>query len=194
MNYLAHIYLSGDDDKIKIGNFIADSVKGKKFLDYPDGIRNGIILHRAIDSYTDVHLLFRQSSHRLFPIYSHYSTVIVDIFYDHFLAANWSNYSSIPLVNYVDDFYVLLEANFELLPQNVKLFLPYMIRDNWLASYASIDGIEKILTQMNRRTKNRSKMNLAIKELELYYEDFENEFLLFFEELKQFASKQILTL
>lgn len=194
MNYLAHIYLSGDDDKIKIGNFIADSVKGKKYLDFPDGIRNGIILHRAIDSYTDVHLLFKQSSHRLFPIYSHYSTVIVDIFYDHFLAANWSKYSTTPLVDYVDDFYSLLNNNFELLPQNVKFFLPYMVRDNWLANYASIDGIEKILFQMNRRTKNRSQMNLAVKELDLYYNQFENEFVKFFEDLQQFTSEKITVL
>lgn len=191
MNYLAHIYLSGDDAEIKIGNFIADSVKGKKYLDFPKGIRNGIILHRAIDSYTDVHLLFRESSHRLFPIYSHYSTVIVDIFYDHFLATNWSKYSTIPLLEYVDDFYSLLNDNFELLPQNVKFFLPYMIKDNWLASYSSIDGIERILSQMNRRTKNRSQMNLAVKELELYYEQFENEFIKFFEDLQQFTSERL---
>lgn len=194
MNYLAHIYLSGEDDELKIGNFIADSVKGKKFEDFPEGIRNGIILHRAIDSYTDVHRLFRKSSHRLFPIYRHYSTVIVDIFYDHFLAASWSRYSEIPLEEYVNQFYGLLNRNRNILPQNVRHFLPYMISDNWLASYATVEGIEKILLQMNRRTNNKSKMNLAITELELYYREFEEEFNFFFEDVQQFTQTRITVL
>ncbi|UJH91270.1 acyl carrier protein phosphodiesterase [Antarcticibacterium sp. 1MA-6-2] len=194
MNYLAHIYLSGENDEIKIGNFIADSVKGKKIINFPEGIRNGIILHRAIDSYTDVHLLFRKSSTRLFPQYRHYSPVIVDVFYDHYLAANWSRYCDTPLKEYVEEFYSLLKRNHELLPNNVKMFLPYMLRDNWLVSYASIEGISKILSQMNQRTKNKSKMDLAVKELELYYEDFEKEFFLFFDDLKQFSSNRILDL
>lgn len=96
MNYLAHIYLSGEDDQLKIGNFIADSVKGRKFIGFPHQVKNGIILHRAIDTYTDSHPVVKKSVHRLFPVYSHYSAVIVDILYDHFLAANWHEYSKTP--------------------------------------------------------------------------------------------------
>ena len=92
MNYLAHIYLSGENDMLKIGNFIADSVKGKKYLDYPVSIQQGITLHRNIDEFTDSHPIVHQSVHRLFDKYSHYSTVIVDILYDHFLAANWQDF------------------------------------------------------------------------------------------------------
>lgn len=80
MNFLAHIYLSAEIDELKIGNFIADSVKGKAYLKFPEMIQNGIILHRGIDSFTDGHPIVRKSTHRLFPFYSHYSGVIVDIF------------------------------------------------------------------------------------------------------------------
>jgi acyl carrier protein phosphodiesterase len=183
MNFLAHIYLSGDDDQLKIGNFIADSVKGKSFIKYPERVQQGIVLHRAIDTYTDAHPIFRKSSQRLFPIYSHYSTVIVDILYDHFLAANWNKYSSIPLEGYVDDFYKLLQNNLEILPKPIQRFLPFMIRDNWLLDYATVEGIGRILAQMNRRTKYRSKMDLAVKELDLYYEDFGEEFKFFFKDV-----------
>ena len=194
MNYLAHIYLSGEDDNLKIGNFIADSIKGKKYLTYPIEIQKGIILHRSIDTFTDSHPTVRKSVYRLFPEYSHYSAVIVDILYDHFLAANWLDYSEIPLEDYVNDFYQLLTNRNSVLPKRVQQFLPYMIKDNWLLSYASIDGIGKILYQMNKRTQNKSRMDLAVKELELYYDLFEAEFRSFFPELELHVAKKITTL
>lgn len=191
MNFLAHIYLSGEDEELIIGNFIADSIKGRKYLDYPKGIQRGIILHRAIDYYTDTHPIVKQSSSRLFENYGHYSGVIVDILYDHFLAKNWREYSEVPLASFVDDFYNLLQENISVLPKNVQQFLPYMIRDNWLLSYATIEGIGRILYQMNERTKKVSKMNFAVVELEEHYEAFENEFSSFFEDLQTFAAEKI---
>lgn len=191
MNYLAHIYLSGEDEQLKIGNFIADSVKGRKFIGFPEKVKNGIILHRAIDTFTDSHPIVKKSIRRLFPVYSHYSAVIVDILYDHFLAANWNDYSRVPLEKYVAEFYELLNENFEILPKKVKEFLPYMIRDNWLLNYATIEGIGKILFQMDQRTKNRSQMQLATTELKLYYSEFEEEFRSFFTDLENFCSEQI---
>ncbi len=191
MNYLAHIYLSGDDPEIKIGNFIADSVKGKNFIHLPERIQKGIVLHRAIDTYTDTHPTVTQSVTRLFDKYSHYSRVIVDILYDHFLAANWEKYCDIPLRIYVEDFYALLNQNYKVLPKRVQQFLPYMIGDNWLYNYSTIEGIGKILWQMNQRTGRKSRMDLAVEELKLYYSEFEEEFFSFFEDLQQFTTEKI---
>ena len=84
MNYLAHIYLSNEEEEITLGNFIADGVKGKKYIQFPSGIQQGILLHRAIDSFTDTHPIVRKSTKRLHKKYGHYSGVIVDILYDHF--------------------------------------------------------------------------------------------------------------
>ncbi len=192
MNFLAHIYLSGEDEGITIGNFIADGIKGKRYQKFPPKIQKGILLHRFIDSYTDSHPTVRHSTARLHKNYSHYSGVIVDILYDHFLAKNWNDYHSKPLAEYVDGFYKMLRTNFEILPTRIQRMMPYMISDNWLLSYASIEGISKILTQMNHRTKNRSKMNLAVLELEEFYSEFETEFTSFFAELIT-ASTQKLT-
>ena len=191
MNYLAHVYLSGDDDNLRIGNFIADSVKGKKFLNFPEPIQKGIVLHRAIDHYTDTHPIVTESVTRLFSRYSHYSRVIVDILYDHFLAKNWNHYSRQPLDKYTEEFYELLRENKTVLPKNVQRFMPYMFRDNWLLSYASIEGISKILDQMNYRTKGKSQMNLAVEELEIFYSEFEDEFTEFFADLITFSSEKI---
>jgi acyl carrier protein phosphodiesterase len=191
MNFLAHIYLSGDNEGVTIGNFIADGIKGKKYLKYPPKIQKGILLHRAIDSYTDSHHIVKQSTKRLHKNYSHYSGVIVDILYDHFLAKNWKNYHDQDLESYVDDFYGMLRSNFEILPSRIQRMMPYMMADNWLLSYATVPGISKILQQMNVRTKGISKMNFAVLELEKYYDEFEKEFTDFFEELRAYSQNKL---
>ena len=194
MNFLAHIYLSGDNELVTIGNFIADGIRGKTYKVYERDIQIGILLHRAIDSFTDAHPIVRQSTKRLHKNYSHYSGVIVDILYDHFLAKNWKNYSSVPLDLYVDSFYDSLERHFEILPARIQRLMPYMISDNWLLSYAKIEGIQSVLEGMNRRTKNKSHMNEAIVELKAYYNEFENEFTRFFEELKDYTDQKLIEL
>jgi len=191
MNFLAHIYLSGDNEQVKIGNFMADSIKGKKYLKYPGDLQKGIVLHRAIDYYTDTHPIFKQSTQKLFSNYGHYSGIIVDIFYDHFLAANWEKYSEVALKEYTLNFYALLENNYEILPTKVKNFMPYMIKDNWLLSYSRIEGIEKVLSGMNIRTGKKSNMHLATKELKEYYEEFENEFFSFFDQAIKYSQQKL---
>lgn len=191
MNFLAHIYLSGDEEEVIIGNFIADGIKGKRYEKYPPQIAKGILLHRGIDTFTDSHPTVHLSTARLHKNYSHYSGVIVDILYDHFLAKNWNKYSEVPLDEYVQDFYKLLRKNFTMLPPRIQKMMPYMIADNWLLSYATVEGISKILAQMNVRTKGVSKMNLAVAELEEYYDEFEAEFTSFFEELIVFSKETL---
>lgn len=191
MNFLAHIYLSGDNELVTIGNFIADGIKGKHYLDYPRDVQIGILLHREIDSFTDAHKTVRLSTKRLHKKYSHYSGVIVDILYDHFLAKNWAKYSDENLKDYVEKFYRSLNDNYEILPSRTRHLMPYMISDNWLLSYAQIEGIAKALEGMNRRTKNRSKMHLAVQDLQEFYDEFEDEFTDFFNELIDFAQQKL---
>lgn len=192
MNYLAHIYLSGDNDLLKIGNFMADGIRGKAFENYPSEIRKGILLHRAIDTFTDAHPVFRQSTKRLHPSFHHYSGVIVDVFYDHFLSKNWMKYSKISLFDFVSLFYQSLHNNYDVLTPKTQALMPYMITNNWLVSYQTIDGIEKILTQMDNRLKNSSGMRHAIPHLKENYEAFENEFTLFFDEVITFVAIELL--
>ena len=194
MNYLAHIYLSNENEGITIGNFIADEIKGKKYTAFPKEIQKGILLHRGIDSFTDFHPTVRLSTKRLHKNYGHYSGVIVDILYDHFLAKNWNNYHEQPLEEYIEKFYELLRNSFNILTPRIKRMMSYMISDNWLLSYATVEGISKVLIKMNRRTNNTSNMNFTVIELEEYYKEFENEFTSFFEELRIFSNHKIIEL
>ncbi|MFN3753661.1 ACP phosphodiesterase [Flavobacterium sp.] len=191
MNFLAHIYLSGDNDLLKIGNFMADSIRGHGYDNYPTEIRKGILLHRSIDSFTDMHPIYRQSKHRLHEKYGHYSGVIMDIFYDHFLAKNWCQYSEVKLEEYAQDFYLLLKENYDILTERAKGMMPYMIGRNWLVSYASIEGLQMIMFQMDYRTKHRVAMDESIVELKQFYTEFENEFTLYFEELKAHCASKL---
>jgi acyl carrier protein phosphodiesterase len=194
MNFLAHIYLSGDSDLIKIGNFMADGVRGNKHLELHSEIQKGIILHRTIDTYTDAHPIFRKSTKRLHANYHHFSGVIVDVFYDHFLAKNWSLYSDEKLENYVANFYDSLGTHHDLLTEKAQMMKPYMIQQNWLLSYQTIDGIEKILSQMDNRIKRESNMRFSVQELRLFYKEFEDDFTTFFNELRIHSSEKLLSL
>ena len=194
MNFLAHIYLSGDNDLMKIGNFMADGIHGKHFDVFPIDIQKGIVLHRAIDTFTDAHPIFRQSTKRLHANYHHYSGIIVDIFYDHFLAKKWSTYSDEKLAIFTERFYQSLHENYKSLTERTQKMMPYMINHNWLLSYQTIEGIEIILAKMDTRMKSESNMRFSVAELRTYYSEFETEFTSFFEELIAFSNQKIQTL
>lgn len=186
MNFLAHLYLAKNPQG-QIGNFIADAIKGKQYRHLPLKIQKGIIHHRAIDTYTDQHPIVRRSKQRLNPKYRHFKGVIIDIFYDHFLAKNWHQYSSISLEKFSQEHYQLLENNFDILPKKTQHLLPYMKEQNWLYNYRSMEGISQILWGMNKRTKGISQMDLAQEDLKNNYLEFEEDFTQFFKELIQYS-------
>lgn len=173
---------------------MADGIRGKQFENFHSEIQKGVVLHRAIDTYTDAHHFFRQSTKRLHKNYHHYSGVIVDVFYDHFLAKNWKNYSDEELEVYVARFYKSLHDNHTILTDKTKSIMPYMIEQNWLVSYQNIGGIERILTQMDRRLNNDSNLRFSVNELQIYYSEFEAEFTDFFKEVQHYSKQKLLTL
>ncbi len=189
MNYLAHIYLSGNDDLVKIGNFIGDYIKGRRYLEYDDPrIRKGIILHRNIDSFTDHNETARKMKSFLVADYSKYAGIIVDIFYDHFLAINWDKYANISLEDFINHFYHLLKTHEEMLPAPVQKFLPKMIRHNRLLSYKHIEGIENALNVMVKRTSLPDKTQKAKEILNYYYYEMESNFNSFFPQIIDYVN------
>ena len=188
MNFLAHLYLSGDHPKIMIGNFIGDFVKGRNFdAHYEPAIAKGIELHRMIDVFTDTHDTVQQSKNRLRAKYRHYAGVIVDVFYDHFLAKNWDLYHPSALAVFAQHAYQTMDDHKPVLPEDVLRMLPYMKKDNWLVNYGSLYGIEQSLNGLARRTRYESNMEQAIVDLKESYTAFDTEFQSFFPELKSYA-------
>ncbi|RAV99899.1 acyl carrier protein phosphodiesterase [Pseudochryseolinea flava] len=192
MNFLAHLYLSGNNSKILVGNFIGDFVKGRHVYDhYERDIARGIEIHRAIDLYTDTHPVVSESKQRLRPVYRHYSSVIVDVFYDHYLAANWEKFHPQPLTLFAEESYNTISSFDSILPENVKHMLPYMIRGNWLVNYAGLEGIQRALTGMARRTKYNSRMDEAVNDLREHYQAFKKEFKEFLPLLKAHVDQML---
>ena len=163
-------------------------MKGSRYAEYEEGVAKGIVLHREIDRYTDTHPVVSQSKDRLRGKYRHYSGVIIDMFYDHFLAVNFKDYHHLTLEEFAADHYARLEAFLPQMPEKAQHMFPYMMRGNWLVGYGKVEGIHRALTGMSRRTRFDSRMDEAVQELVKYYDDFENEFKRFFVEMEEHIS------
>jgi acyl carrier protein phosphodiesterase len=190
MNFLAHTYLSGTSDELRIGNFIGDHVKGHDYEKFPPGIKQGILMHRDIDSFTDNHPIVRQSKSYFLTRYHKFSGVIIDIFYDHFLANEWDKHSDISLHDFVGHVNEILITYSDYLPMGVRQVVPYFISDNWFETYATIDGMAKILKRMSKNTSLPYEDNHAISVLRNRYDTLKSEFNEFFPQIMDFVQKK----
>ena len=190
MNYLAHLYLSGDSEKLLVGNFIGDYVKGNQYLQYPDGIAQGILVHRRIDTFTDQHPKHRKAKRYFREDFGHYSGIIIDFVYDHFLASNWSEYSEISLRWFAKHVHSVLLSHFTELPIRVQGFLPFLIQNKRLESYASVDGIIQSIQIMGKYSSLPAKSELAKKILLENYTDLEDNFTAFMQDAITFINNE----
>ncbi|MEL7585516.1 MAG: ACP phosphodiesterase [Prolixibacteraceae bacterium] len=189
MNFLAHVYLSGQSDGILVGNFIGDSVKGKKYLEFPPEIQQGILIHRQIDSFTDNHPVVRECARHFSVPYGRYAGIVTDVVFDHFLAKYWGNWHAETLPAFVRRVHAILFSNFGHLPAEVKRFLPFFVAHRRLESYACLDGISETLSIMGKRTTLPDEADQAMRVL---YEEFfqiKAAFDLFFPELIAFVEQ-----
>ncbi len=187
MNFLAHAHLSGKNNDLMVGNFIADAVKGNASLKYSGDILKGITLHRQIDTFTDAHRLHRQSRNLIREDFGKFSGIVVDIYYDHFLAGNWHVYSEEPLGNFTSWVYKELSKRWMIVPGHTKRILPFMISQNWLLNYANFKGLENVFNGMDRRTHYISGMQNAVGVLKKNYQPLQDDFTAFYAELIQYV-------
>lgn len=190
MNYLAHLYLSKDDKELMLGNFIADMVTKKDRQSLSKPVNKGIELHYKIDELTDHHPIVRHSRSFFFPSFRHYSRVIIDVLYDHYLAKNWNYYHSSSLSDYVDDFYGYIKAHQQDLPERVQRVVPVMIKYDWLYNYSSMDGIIEILRQMSNRIDDGTQMDECLPIFRENYNLLEKDFTAFFHDLQIQINKE----
>lgn len=183
MNYLAHLFLADGSTESLLGALLGDFVKGSLRDRYTEGIRRGIELHRKVDTFTDSHEIVRQSKNRISPVRRRFAGIIVDVFYDHFLAKNWHEYSQEPLRHFANRMYDSLLENQAILPDRLQQTLPYMIGQNWLCSYKEIDVIDKVLNRMSQRIKRENSLKHSTEELAENYDQLQADFSSFFPDL-----------
>jgi acyl carrier protein phosphodiesterase len=169
MNFLAHFFLSGDDDELRVGNFLGDYLRNAQVAQLPERMQDGVQLHREIDSYTDQHPQVLQGVRRLYDRHSKYAPVVVDIFYDYLLTFNWERYSQQPIRDFMQEIYQCLQRYHAVMPPPVHQYVPNMIADDWLASYGSHNGLAITFSRLRKRT---SKPHLIDGALESLIQDF----------------------
>ena len=182
MNYLAHAYLSFGFGDILIGNYIADTVKGK-YDRFPEEIQKGIRLHHLIDEFTDSNPHFKRSVSRIDKSFGNYAAIVVDMFYDHFLAKNWSRYSDISLPKFAEKVYATLLAQYVILPPRMKRMLPHMFTSNWLVYYGDANSFNQFFRGLARRTRFAPDLGNAAGQIHLHYEELNADFISFMDEM-----------
>ncbi len=163
MNYLAHSFLSNNNEGLLIGNFIADHIHGNNFENYSPEIIEGIKLHRRIDTFTDSHPKFKESKRFFYTDLEKYSGILVDIYFDHFLAKNFESIADIGLNDYTKNVYAIYKNNVAIFPESSAGFLKYVIQNNIYAAYANIPGIEKVLYHLSHRINHGVWLNNSVE-------------------------------
>lgn len=185
MNFLGHLVLSGDDPLTITGNFMADAVKGRDLSQHPDGIQRGIRLHRAIDSFTDAHIMTQAGRERLRAHAGKYAGVVLDLFYDHLLASAWPEERFGALADYNRRMYTLLRAHHAHLPDRTRHMLAFMVQGDWLTSYARIDGLARALHGLSQRAPRGEAMRGAERVLVDNMPAYRAEFTAFFADVER---------
>ena len=188
MNWLAHALLSEPDVEARLGNILADIVKGKDRLGLSPAFLRGIRLHQRIDAFTDTHAVVERSRARIDQKYRRVAGILVDIFYDHFLVLAWPQHSTAPLEPFIAELNREIAGYVANLPGHLHPVLDRMVADNWLGSYGTLDGIERTLRRLSRRLESRVGttfgLESAASELVANLEGFRHDFTLFFPDLK----------
>lgn len=192
MNYLAHLVLAGDDPADRLGGLAGDFVKGTLPGSLPADLAAGVSLHRAIDRYADAHPAFRRSRGRVSMLRRRYAGVMVDMFYDHFLAVHWARYRDEPLraYAYTREVYALVARRAGELPASFVEVAPRMAAQDWLAGYGDPLVIATALDRMSQfRIRRDNPLAGGGRELLDSYAGFEADFLDFFPDAQHFTAR-----
>ncbi len=189
MNFLGHLFLSGDRPLVIVGNFMGDGVKGRDLSRFDPELEAGIRLHRAIDHFTDQHSATREAKALIRPYAGRYSGVVADIFYDHFLAAQWHDLHDEPLDRFVERIYGLLGSYRNRMPDRIERMVPYMVEGDWLGNYARVEGVARALMGLSRRAMNGHVMQGAEAALLEHYEILNAGFHRFLPDIQEAMAK-----
>jgi acyl carrier protein phosphodiesterase len=191
MNYLAHILLARQSDAAMIGAMLGDFVKANDVRNYPAEIALEITLHRNIDSYTDSHPLFRSSVQLFGEGRRRYAGIVLDVLYDHLLSQRWDNFCDIHRPEFIQRFYRALLAHQEMLPEKLRLIAPRIVQQDWLGSYAELEGVERAVTRISQRlSRNGELLREGLADVRVHYAAMAEGFEEFFPQLERYAAER----
>ncbi|MBN1959094.1 MAG: DUF479 domain-containing protein [Desulfuromonadales bacterium] len=183
MNYLAHLYFSDPSPLAWAGSLMGDFFKGSDFSALPEELVRHMKLHRHIDSFTQKSVAFQTSRRRLDPSFRHARSVIIDVFYDHFLACRWGEYHDSSLPDFSRGVYRGLQACHEVLSPGLQEQLPRMVEYDWLTSYRQPQVVERVLQRLEERLDHKIPLASGFSELHCWRDELEHDFARFMDEL-----------
>ena len=169
---------------------ISDHVKGKSRYQYPEGIQQGIALHRSIDHFTDQHEATKKAKEIFRPEYRLYSGALVDVIYDHYLALDEREFSDEDLLRFADSTYKELQKHSNWFPVTFAHIFPFMHSQNWLYHYRTREGTGKSLHGVVRRAKYLTESQTAYKLFESHYQLLGEIYRQFWQDVKPFAKAE----
>tara|TARA_B100001287_G_scaffold1985_1_gene1543 strand:+ start:5261 stop:5836 length:576 start_codon:yes stop_codon:yes gene_type:complete len=184
MNYLGHLVLSGHDEQVIFGNFIADAIKGNTYLEWPSKTQKGILLHRFIDNFTDNNVYYLKGKRRFYKDFPKIGGVVNDIVYDFLLWQYYNDNNILKLNEEIIRFHNVLDKKLEYMPEKIKIMYAYMKRDNWLLNYRYDWGVKKALRGIGNRLNYSNNLDQSFNIVNENIEDFKNEFQLFYSEIR----------
>lgn len=191
MNFLAHLFLGPQEPEQALGSLLGDFVKGPlDSMQLPEPVKQGVWLHRRIDSFTDAHPMVLRSKRRISPARRRFAGIMVDMFYDHLLAAHWHRYSDLPIERFTREIYAVLLAQQADIPDSAWPIIQRMAQQDWLTSYAQLPHLHQAVNNISRRFTRTTTLPGGVAELEAGYSGFEDDFLAFMPEIIEFASTE----
>lgn len=188
MNYLAHAYLTPDDDLLLMGNLWGDLLRPRDYPGLPQAMRRGIDLHRAIDRFTDAHPDVAAMRDLLRPAQGKYTPVVVDVLLDHVLSLQWADHHAEPLEVFCLDQYARVEGHLGLLPEPYQPRVRRMLDNRWLESCATRERMQHTLRMLSMRAAFENSMEDALFAYDRHADAMERLFGNFFAELKRAIS------
>jgi acyl carrier protein phosphodiesterase len=188
VNWLAHVFLSTPDIDFRLGNLLADIVKRRDRAGMPAAFLDGVRQHQMIDLFADTHPIFYRSRARIGSEFRRASGILVDVFYDHFLALDWEQYAPEPLDAFTARLYADIRRHPISLPEHARAAVEGMIADDWLGSYRHLDGIAESLRRVSLRLLFRTGRDLGLErgvaELVNHFDELRADFAEFFPRLQ----------
>ena len=183
MNWLTHLFLSEPNAAFRIGNLLPDMVGPAALAGVSLEMMRGVRQHRRIDAFTDSHPIVRRSVARVGPEFRRFGGIFVDIYFDHFLSREWTNFSGMPLRTFTQEVYDCFESHRHEIPREAHEPLDKMKAEDWLSSYGDLRGVATTLGRIGLRLRRPTPLAEGARILEADYAGFHGDFAAFFPEL-----------
>jgi len=188
LNYLAHLYLAQPNADSHFGNLLGDFGGKVHAKHLPLTVQYGLENHYLVDKFTDNHEAVKQAKHYFSPQRKRFAGIALDVLFDHFLIRHWSQFNDMPLAQFKQNSYALLNENLSFMPSRMQRVVMRMTQNDWFKEYETVEGIGFALDNIAKRIRFANQFSGSIEDIRRNYAEIESVFLVFFPKLIEHVS------